>query len=500
MLLHVLTFIYIVSICSNISPYSLEAVLHFLVYLLLYRLYENYVGYASYEAFDEVEVKWSICATSRQRKRHRARWRRRLRKQLGLRFGKGIYSPFRRRKLPFHPVMKCLRRDCKARPQPYGYYREGNEGRHMIRELVKDLPMMYRKLKQLKQRMKKNERARNVAAYEKYIKYGRDKFKGYLSESSQGGRYCFTREVPMSTIDKFCSSFDAIESFRVFKMVEEEQLTLVSSSTERISDWDDMTLEDHRVRAQQTVNRANMFLTQCKALQNLNKFDDMLFTKIPCVWDTGASFGLTPFRDDFIEYHEVEIPVEDITKVNTVIGLGRVMWKFRTVSGEIVHLPIVAYHLPETNIRLFSPQTFHQLHNGESGLVSAVGLGAGRLIRMTFPRLHVTETVEIPIDPSKGSVPIAFDVSCTDEERIEMGPRLDAMFQRESKPLNINEPLAMARQAMALTKRSMPREWDDTKGQFTFNFSSTPDMCCPSVGDDGNKNLGGPQKELLQWH
>ena len=40
------------------------------------------------------------------------------------------------------------------------------------------------------------------------------------------------------------------------------------------------------------------------------------------VWDMGASYGLTPFRSDFIEYLECDIPVKDVTKVNRVIGIG----------------------------------------------------------------------------------------------------------------------------------------------------------------------------------
>ncbi len=47
------------------------------------------------------------------------------------------------------------------------------------------------------------------------------------------------------------------------------------------------------------------------------------------VWDTGASFGLTPFRQDFIDYVEVEIPVKDMTTVNKVIGVGTAIFKFQ---------------------------------------------------------------------------------------------------------------------------------------------------------------------------
>ena len=63
------------------------------------------------------------------------------------------------------------------------------------------------------------------------------------------------------------------------------------------------------------------------------------------IWDTGASYGLTPFQD-FIDYVACTIPVRDVTKVNTVIGIGTTLHKFTDTSGLPVYLPYVSYHLP----------------------------------------------------------------------------------------------------------------------------------------------------------
>jgi hypothetical protein len=84
------------------------------------------------------------------------------------------------------------------------------------------------------------------------------------------------------------------------------------------------------------------------------------------IWDTGASFGLTPFRSDFIDYVKCDIPVRDVTKVNKVIGIGTTVHKFMDTNGNPVFLPCVSYHLPQTDVRLFSPQTYHQMHGGYS--------------------------------------------------------------------------------------------------------------------------------------
>ncbi len=84
------------------------------------------------------------------------------------------------------------------------------------------------------------------------------------------------------------------------------------------------------------------------------------------IWDTSALFGLTPFRSDFIGYVEWDIPVRDVTKVNQVVGIGTTIHKFTDVNGNPVYLPCVSYHLPKTDVCLFSPQTYHQMHGGYS--------------------------------------------------------------------------------------------------------------------------------------
>ncbi len=82
------------------------------------------------------------------------------------------------------------------------------------------------------------------------------------------------------------------------------------------------------------------------------------------IWDTGASYGLTPFWSDFIDYVKCQIPVRDVTKVNIVVAIGTTLHKCRDINGNPVYLPCVSYRLPETDVRLFFPQTYHQMHGG----------------------------------------------------------------------------------------------------------------------------------------
>ncbi len=84
------------------------------------------------------------------------------------------------------------------------------------------------------------------------------------------------------------------------------------------------------------------------------------------IWDTGASAGLMQFWSDFIDYVECETDVCDITKVNKVVGIGTTLHKFVDNNGNHVYLPCVSYHFPTTDVRLFSPQIYHEHHGGHS--------------------------------------------------------------------------------------------------------------------------------------
>jgi hypothetical protein len=107
-------------------------------------------------------------------------------------------------------------------------------------------------------------------------------------------------------------------------------LTVIDS----LSDKPDPSIT-YSAAAQDVVNRMNVFLLQEKSAFGASKCKHHLhggsrinFKQLPLVWDTGASQGLTPFLKDFIHYETCKIEVNDISKVNHVIGIGTVMYKF----------------------------------------------------------------------------------------------------------------------------------------------------------------------------
>ena len=63
------------------------------------------------------------------------------------------------------------------------------------------------------------------------------------------------------------------------------------------------------------------------------------------VWDTGASYGLIPFRSDFIDDLKCDIPVKDAKKINRVIGIGTTLRKFIKINCQDILLLRISYHL-----------------------------------------------------------------------------------------------------------------------------------------------------------
>ncbi len=82
---------------------------------------------------------------------------------------------------------------------------------------------------------------------------------------------------------------------------------------------------DHVKNAQSCVNHVNTLRgTYGGTYDNQSSFSTGLQDpkSLILIWDVGASHGLTPFWSDFIDYVKCELPVRDVTKVNTVEGIG----------------------------------------------------------------------------------------------------------------------------------------------------------------------------------
>ena len=88
---------------------------------------------------------------------------------------------------------------------------------------------------------------------------------------------------------------------------------------------------------------------------------DKSFKTAQLVWDSRASFRLTTFCADFIDYVEYDIDVKDISKLNKVVGFGTTLHTFLGTNDDLLYIPALFYHLPSAAIWLFGPQAYHLL-------------------------------------------------------------------------------------------------------------------------------------------
>ena len=171
--------------------------------------------------------------------------------------------------------------------------------------------------------------------------------------------------------------------------------------------------------------------------------------EVPIVIDTGASFSLTPFVEDFVDV--LEDP--DISEMHglsdsvQVKGVGWIEWSVRDPFGQIAIIRTRAYYVPQASIRLLSPQVYFGLHEGGHGWFDH------RELKLTTP---TGTALHFPYQAGN-SLPMAF--------------------------LDNDVALAGINGHLGLTLQS-----DATKDKIR------------GILHDNNHNLSRPQKELSLWH
>ena len=131
------------------------------------------------------------------------------------------------------------------------------------------------------------------------------------------------------------------------------------------------------------------------------------------VWDTVTSYGLTPFSSDFINYVEFDITVKEVTKLNRVIVIGTTLHQFIEIHGQDIFFQCVSYHLTQTDVRLSSTQTYHQMNGGHY-------IVQGDQVTMHFPfhRIH------IPVDIERTNLPVVHNSFVTEHQKKLIGPHI----------------------------------------------------------------------------
>ena len=201
--------------------------------------------------------------------------------------------------------------------------------------------------------------------------------------------------------------------------------------------------------------------------------------------DTGASMGLTKYKSDFIDYVEVEIEVRDVTKANKVVGIGTTLHKFVDDKGMDVYLTCVSYHLPTTDVRLFSPQVYHQMHGGHSTVD-----GDKFVMKLRGRRPNIT----IPIERGGTNLPCVYNSFVSEKEKQKYSSKMrpTLLASRLINGLDFFEDMPF----------NMPPQVADKIEDTTHKRSRLQalKLVLECVGSVENVNLSEPQKELLLWH
>lgn len=170
---------------------------------------------------------------------------------------------------------------------------------------------------------------------------------------------------------------------------------------------------------------------------------------MPIVFDTGASFSVTPVRTDFVS-ELTQAEVESMTGLADSVmieGVGQIEWPLRDVFGRIHMIRTQAFYVPQATIRLFSPQVYFQEHNKGRGTFDGDSL--------TFTTAEGVD-LQFPYHPCN-NLPMMY----LDTKIVQAG----------------------------FTTKDM-----------AFLFEKNNSEALTKLCHDNNHNLSKPQKELLLWH
>ena len=362
------------------------------------------------------------------------------------------YRRFRRRSLHYHLFRRCLRRRTVgptivfARIRQHRRWRRRKESRRANYRV---------KRRQLKWTKFLTPQQSSYSLWNQHRKADAD----FLSaDSSSFLPFARSGLVPEEALSQFC----------------ETRADTFLALPKMITHFENKSFEDG---AQDSVHRLNLFQSTL-GLDNVKR--KATFKDCPLVWDTGASFGLTPFRGDFIDYTECSIPVNDIARTNMVIGMGTTLHKFM-LDGKPLYLPCLSYHLPTAEIRLFSPQTYHTIYGGHSVV-------QGDKVTKYIDMLQL----EIEIARDKSNVPMVYKCAVTPSEMEEHGPYIRSALPQYERKVDALGDWSANFGRWKMDCAAVEDEYDHYCGSVGHSM--------PSVGIGDNQNLSSAQKELLLWH
>ena len=123
----------------------------------------------------------------------------------------------------------------------------------------------------------------------------------------------------------------------------------------------------------------------------------------PLIVDTGASTSVTPNREDFQHYEECKVKIHGLAHESTVLGRGIVRWRLRDALGADITIDTWAYHVPNADVRLFSPQAYFQKEGGsmsaDHAAITLAGLKGATLTVPYHARSNLPMIFGVSLEP-----------------------------------------------------------------------------------------------------
>ena len=105
--------------------------------------------------------------------------------------------------------------------------------------------------------------------------------------------------------------------------------------------------------------------------------------------------------------------MNDVEKVNTVIGTGKSIHRFFDANRKYLFLPFISYRIPTTYVQLLSPQTYHHVHGAHSII-------KGFNIQMVMKNHNIV----IPINIQEANLAIIHNYYVNSAQKKRHGPLL----------------------------------------------------------------------------
>lgn len=122
------------------------------------------------------------------------------------------------------------------------------------------------------------------------------------------------------------------------------------------------------------------------------------------IWDTGASYTVTPHLEDFIDgvtALDTPIALDGLATGLTISGKGHINWMVPALDGSLKSIMVEAYYTPGARARLLSPQSYLQQCD-RKGWTKPLGAFSDRELSLTWPDgssilVPYSETNNLPV-------------------------------------------------------------------------------------------------------